>query len=120
MHKKKDDPPIAPEIQEHQGTVSQEEAEHFNWGMKARHLPHRARIDLNGTPHYVIEPPLPPEFVEADYETIYADREKRRHALVEHRDGATDPRTLRRLEMMIDNHDRGTDRIRAHDPNQHD
>src|SRR3712207_8709873 len=40
---------------------SQDEADRFNASMEARRLPHRARIDLTGSPHYVIEPPLPPE-----------------------------------------------------------
>jgi hypothetical protein len=113
-----DDPATQPEMQEHAEAVSQDEADRFNEAMQARRLPHRARIDLTGTPHYVVEPPLPSEVVEANYGVIYADREKRRTALVEHRDRATDPQTLRRLDLMIDNHDRGTDRVRSHDPEQ--
>jgi hypothetical protein len=116
----KDDASARPEIRERTSVVSQEEADRFNGAMEARRLPHRARIDMTGTPHYVIEPPLPPALVEANYESIYADRETRRSSLVEHRDRATDPQTLRRLDLMIDNHDRGTDRVRSHDPKQND
>lgn len=117
-----DDSPVLPAARtvarKRARAVSQEEADRFNRAMEARGLPHRARIDANGAPHFVIEPPLPPGLAGANYKVIYADRDKRRGAFVRERERATDPQTIRRLDVMIDTHDRGTDRIRSHDPKQ--
>jgi hypothetical protein len=100
--------------------VTQKEADRFNDFMEARRLPHRARIERTGTPHFVIEPPLPPEMVSSDYSQIFRNRDTRRQFLVENRDATVDPGTVRRLDLMIDEHDRGTDRIRSRDPEHHD
>jgi hypothetical protein len=83
--------------------------------MEAHRMPHRARIELDGIPRFVIEPPLPPRIGGADFARIYTDRDERRHFLIEQRDATSDPQTRRRLDLMIDTHDRGTDRVRAHD-----
>ena len=98
--------------------VTQDEADRFNAYMEAHRRPHRARIEHDGTPHFVIEPPLPPGMVGADFPRIYADRDERRRLLVEARDATSDPQTRRRLDLMIDTHDRGTDRVSAHDPDR--
>lgn len=101
--------------QESTPAAMQDEADRFNAHMEAHRMPHRARIERDGTPHFVIEPPLPPGMGGAQFAQIYTDRDERRHFLVEQRDATSDPQTRRRLDLMIDTHDRGTDRVRALD-----
>jgi hypothetical protein len=98
--------------------VTQDEADRFNAYMEAHRRPHRARIEPDDTSHFVIEPPLPTVPDAGDFARIYADRDTRRRSLVEQRDATSDPQTRRRLDLMIDAHDRGTDRVVAHDPDR--
>jgi hypothetical protein len=98
--------------------VTQDEADRFNAYMEAHRRPHRARIERDETPHFVIEPPLPTVPGGGDFARIYADRDMRRLSLVEQRDATSDPQTRRRLDLMIATHDRGTDRIGAYDPDR--
>jgi hypothetical protein len=88
--------------------VSQAEADRFNAAMEARNLPYRARVDTTGTPRFVVEPPLPASLVAAD--GADAGRARRREALVAQRDRSSDVQTRRRLDLMVDNHDRGSER----------